>query len=371
MYPSIRISGTAYERGFAYGTAAKDRIAKTVSSYRAVYAAYAGLDWAAARDVASGFTPAIEAFEPRYLAELSGLAAGSGFALDEILAINCRTEIMFSGLAKQMLAGECSAFAALPERTRSGGTLIGQNWDWLPFSTETVVVLEVEQADRPNFVTVVEAGLLAKFGMNSAGLGLATNALVSDRDDGQPGVPYHLLLRGVLDCSTLAEAMNLLSSHRRASSANYLIASADGFAVDMECLPGRGATAAPLTPSGGYLAHTNHLLSPSLRDRDVLLPVQTDTLIRLQSIERDLRITTGVSVESLTGALRSHADYPSSVCTHVTEGSEKPMNSMTVASGIMDLSNRRMWLADGQPCLHEHRELDLSILGAPDAELAS
>ena len=37
------------------------------------------------------------------------------------------------------------------------------------------------QDDGPDFVTVVEAGLLAKTGMNSSGIGLATNALVTDR----------------------------------------------------------------------------------------------------------------------------------------------------------------------------------------------
>jgi isopenicillin-N N-acyltransferase-like protein len=56
-------------------------------------------------------------------------------------------------------------------------------------------VLEVRQDEGPDFVTVVEAGLLAKTGMNAAGLGLVTNALVTDADVGEPGLPYHVLLR--------------------------------------------------------------------------------------------------------------------------------------------------------------------------------
>ena len=54
---------------------------------------------------------------------------------------------------------------------------------------------------------MVEAGLLAKTGMNAAGLGLVTNALVTDADVGEPGLPYHVLLRAVLDCGTVTEAL--------------------------------------------------------------------------------------------------------------------------------------------------------------------
>ena len=54
------------------------------------------------------------------------------------------------------------------------------------------MVLEAEQDEGPRFVTVVEAGLLAKFGLNSAGVGILTNALVCDGDTGEPGVPYHV-----------------------------------------------------------------------------------------------------------------------------------------------------------------------------------
>lgn len=364
MYPRIRLTGDALERGTTYGRAASERIATTIASYQRVYSHYAGIDWAAAREVAAGFEERIRAFNPRYLEELRGIAEGSGRGLDEILAINCRTEIMFSGLARQVAPpAECSAFAALPERTASATTLIGQNWDWLPFAAETVVVLEVEQEDRPNFVTVVEAGLLAKFGMNSAGIGVVTNALVSDRDRGEVGIPYHLLLRGILDCESLSEAMTLLSAQERSSSANYLIASSSGFAMDIECGPGRSPEALPIAPSEGYLAHTNHFVSPGFRDRDVLLSTHADSLVRFQSIERDLRVTGGVTRESISEGLRSHADYPFSVCTHLPENGDDLMDSITIASGIMDLGERRMWLADGQPCAAEYRELDLAFLG--------
>ena len=111
-----------------------------------------------------------------------------------MLAINVRTEVMFAAKARQVASdarrvGECSAFAVTPERSADGHTLIGQNWDWLLHAADTCVVLEVQQDEGPDFVTVVEAGLLAKTGMNSSGIGLVTNALVSDADRGEAGHP--------------------------------------------------------------------------------------------------------------------------------------------------------------------------------------
>ena len=36
-------------------------------------------------------------------------------------------------------------------------------------------------------------------GDNSAGVGVATNAMVCDMDKGVPGIPYHVMLRSILN----------------------------------------------------------------------------------------------------------------------------------------------------------------------------
>ena len=94
---------------------------------------------------------------------MRGLAEGAGVGYEDVLALNVRTEVMFAAKARQAREAmrqpsECSAFAVLPGASAIGHTLVGQNWDWLLHSFDTVVVLEVEQDDGPNFVSVVEAG---------------------------------------------------------------------------------------------------------------------------------------------------------------------------------------------------------------------
>ena len=58
------------------------------------------------------------------------------------------------------------------------------------------------------FVTLCEAGTLAKIGLNDAGLGVCLNLLRSSEDGGHDGTPIHILLRQVLaTCRSVDEAV--------------------------------------------------------------------------------------------------------------------------------------------------------------------
>ena len=241
-FPHIRVEGDARGRGRQYGEQARERIRLSREAYAEVFAHYAGWDWAKVTDEARRYKPAIAAYDERYLEEMRGIAEGAAMPAEDVLALNVRTEVMFAAKARQA-AGvatphECSSFAVLPEASADGHTLVGQNWDWLLHCFETVVVLEAVQDEGPDFVTVVEAGLLAKAGMNSSGIGLATNALVTDHDVGKPAIPYHVTLRAILDSETISDSLVALQRAPRSASANYLVVHEDGIAIDIEGAPG-------------------------------------------------------------------------------------------------------------------------------------
>ena len=63
------------------------------------------------------------------------------------------------------------------------GGLLAQNWDWHPDLRASTVVWIVEHDDRW-FATLTEAGILAKIGLNSAGLGVCLNILRTTADGG-------------------------------------------------------------------------------------------------------------------------------------------------------------------------------------------
>jgi isopenicillin-N N-acyltransferase like protein len=363
-FPHVRVEGSALERGRQYGTQARDRVVRSIEAYREVFQYYAGWDWRTVRREAARFEAPIAGFRPSYLEEMRGIAEGSGVDFGDVLAINVRTEVMFAAKARQAAraergVAECSSFAVVPAPSAAGSTLLGQNWDWLPHSFETVVVLEVRQDEGPDFVTVVEAGLLAKTGMNSSGLGLVTNALVTDQDAGDPGIPYHVVLRSIMDCETASDALTVLQEGVRSSSANYLIAHRDGIALDVEAAPGDFSRLFLLFPEDGVLLHTNHFLSPRFDTKDVGLWVMPDSPIRLHRLRASLAASQAApSLDTFRALLADHANYPSGVCCHPDPRSHPFDQGATVASVLMDLDARRMWVSDGQPCSVPYRELD-------------
>ena len=369
--PRVRVAGTAYERGRQYGAQARDRVHRSVQAYRGVFAYYTGWDWDAVRRVAAGFEAPIAAFRPAYVDEMRGIADGAGLDLADVLAINVRTEVMYAAKARQApLAArtpqppaECTAFAVVPAPAADGATLIGQNWDWLLHATQTLVVLEARQEDGPDFVTVVEAGLLAKAGLNAAGLGLVTNALVTQADVGAPGLPYHVLLRAILDCATVTEALMVLQAGPRSSSANYLIAHASGTALDVEAAPGDFTRLYPLLPEHGLLLHTNHFLSPGLHPVDVSLWAMPSSAVRLQRLRAGTAPPGPLTLDRFRALLADHADYPHSICSHPDPADHPLEQGATIASLLMDPNAGQIWLAAGNPCQVTYEPLDVTWSG--------
>jgi isopenicillin-N N-acyltransferase-like protein len=366
-YPHIRVAGNAGERGRAYGEAAHARVQRSLAGYERAFAAHAGLSWPRAREMAERYVPAIERHAQGALAEMEGIAAGAGVDPEDILALNARTEVIAAAWAREATTARatdgCTALAVLPGRSRDGHTLLAQNWDWMVHVVDTVVVLEAERDDGPAFVTAVEAGLLAKTGLNAAGLGLATNFLLTADDDGRTGVPYHVTLRALLDARSVPEALERLGSMERSSSANYLLADASGRAVDVEAAPGDGARLYRIEPEDGLLAHTNHFCTEATRALDAGAEVVPSSPLRLQRV-RDLVGAPAGSAE-IRAALADHENFPAAVCCHPDPDLDEAERDITALSIVMDLDARRVELADGNPCETPYRTLDYADLLAP------
>ena len=370
----VRVEGSSYQRGRQYGRQAATRVRLSVQAYQQVFAYYAGWDWPTVRREAARFEAPIGTVMPAYMEELRGIADGAGLDLADVLAINVRTEVMYAAKARQAprtgtqppvprAPAECSAFACVPAPGQNDPVLIGQNWDWLLHSAQTLVVLEVRQDEGPDFVTVVEAGLLAKTGMNAAGLGLVTNALVTDADVGEPGLPYHVLLRAVLDCTTITDALEVLQAGPRSSSANYLIAQAGGAALNIEAAPGDFTRLYPVYPEDGVLRHTNHFLAPHIAapdtgPTDLALWAMPSSVVRLQRLRAAAAART---LDDFGVLLADHADYRHGICAHPDPAAHPCEQGATIASVLMDLTARRIWLAAGNPCQVPFEQLDITL----------
>ena len=161
---------TRAERGEAFGRAQATAVQHTVDTYRRMFAE-------------SG-VQIPDRLEFPLTEEIDAIARGARIDPHLLRAVNARTEILGG-------ADECSVVA--------GGSLLAQNWDWHPDTSASTVIWIVEHHDRW-FATLTEAGVLAKIGLNSAGLGVCLNLLTSSEDTGEvAGTPIHVLLRLILE----------------------------------------------------------------------------------------------------------------------------------------------------------------------------
>lgn len=386
----IDVSGTPAECGAGYGRAAGSTIRDNVERYLRRFHDEAGLSRAAVRIAGSTFRNASQAVQPRVTEMLDGVAEGADVAVEEIFALNARTELLYgAGSASARSArgpsgpegssgsegsngpdgadGGCTAVGVLGTRTRDGHLLLGQNWDWHPDQRDTMVMLRTVDERGGVVLALTEAGMLAKTGLNSVGLGVCINMLGTDRDGlaagRTAGVPYHVLLRAVLEADSLGQASRVACRTPRNASINLLLGQAGpygGELLDLEVVPGDVGW---LHPTGGILTHANHLETP-LPVRDTMKDFGGSSLFRAARARRLLaERAEPVGLADLADVFHDHLGLPLAICRHLDERDAVADQAETVYSVLLDLDARRLGLAAGPPCRHAYQWFDLSESG--------
>lgn len=362
MFPVIDIAGSAFERGRIHGAVARRCVEQSIATYARLFA-YCGIEWVDAQTRGRSYRDTIANLDAELIEEIEGIAAGAGRHVDEILALNARTEILPTSYpepsphwqAVQEMNrgaaipdwGECTAIAVQPGRSATGGTLLAQNWDWVGVQREAVVLLRVRESDGSRCLTFSEGGMLAKIGLNDRGLGVCLN-LMRSRDDGQrPGVPVHVLLRALLKRQGVAEAIQLASSVTHGGSSNVLCADRAGEAASLELSP-RGVEI--VRAEDGALCHTNHFLMPEGRAGEAPRAPTLSTEQRLERIQWLSREATApLGVGEVEAMLRDENDGLMSICRHPDTSLPHEARIETVASIVMELAGGVMHVAADVP----------------------
>lgn len=215
----IEVNGdTHFELGLQYGRQAKEKILAGIEHYRRRFIETSSMSLEEVYNYARAYLPVVEQRLPEIAMEAKGIAEGASVSIDDIMMLNCRYEI-----TKFPRPQECTSYAVLPGATKNGDMLFGQNWDYCAGIMDNIVVVHMTDKDGNRILGVTEAGQLVRHGMNSYGVGLATNNLQSIYDNKIIELPTCFLRRKVLDCKTFAEATSLIHDSARAVSCNYLV----------------------------------------------------------------------------------------------------------------------------------------------------
>jgi isopenicillin-N N-acyltransferase-like protein len=359
--PVVSVKGSPFECGQQYGSQAQKIIRKNVAVYFVMWRTLWGAERKGILEKSRALIPVIGDYDADMLEELEGLAKGAELSLEEIIAINARYEINFAlGLPSLYHGGGCTSVSSLPQVTRDGHTLIGQNWDWLPRFQEFNVILKAEQTGKPAVVTQPEAGVLAHRGMNSAGIGACWNGLASSRDKFGTAVPLLLVLRRILNSESFSQALEAVFRAKPTMSGNFFLAHRDGEAIDVEVSP---LDVGFVYPEGGILTHSNHFIALKNRENftDILKSLYPDTLFRHQRARNLLEPEKGhIDVSSFQRVFQDHFSQPNSICRHLDERVDGIKQWVTLHSAIMDLTEPAMYVARGYPCQSEYEKVACS-----------
>jgi isopenicillin-N N-acyltransferase-like protein len=337
--PVIAVQGSPADCGAAYGAAATELIAGNVSAYEERFARCAGLSRGAVRRAGARFRETTLRAYPHLAAMLDAVADAARVHVEDLYAVNARTELLYG------VPDECTSLGVIGEHT-----VVGQNWDWHPEHRPYAVVLVTTDEKGFAVATLTEAGMLAKTGVNSTGLGVCINMLGCDRDGRPGGVPYHVLVRAVLEADELGNAVRAACQTPRSASINLLIGqpydgTGGGEVIDLELVPGDVGVLHPVT---GRIAHANHIETP-LQVRDTLKDLGGSSYFRAARARRLL--DRGLPFEEI---LADHFGFPHAICRHVDDRDAPCDRSQTLYSVLLDLDERRIGVAAGPPCGAEY-----------------
>ena len=264
------------------------------------------------------FLPRLREWAPDLVEEMEGIAAGANVDLTSILMVNARTEVLQLARREKGIADDepdgCTGAVVLPDATRDGRLIHGQNWDWRAECAETSVVLRIRREDGPDLLTFTEAGGLARSGFNAAGIGITANYLESDRDYREIGIPLPFIRRRALEAAHFADAVRVVAITPKSGSNNMILSTAEGFAVDLECAPDEAFS---IYPDSDLIVHANHWQSPVALSklRETGLKDVPDSFYRDYRVKRWLMKSQGsITVSDLKDALFDEFAWPLSVC---------------------------------------------------------
>jgi len=356
--PVIVSRGTPYEIGFNHGKQAAEKVRASFDfNYRTFRTDL--FSEKELTDISMRFAQNVHAWNPDYIDEIRGIADGSGMRFEEIMMLNCRTELQKMvwnrrGEDETLQSGgeSCTSVAVCGSRTADGCTYAGQNWDGdITVCGNMIYHVLRQENGKPDIAYCGEAGIICRSGINSSGLGDGVNSLNTNGPVDFSKIPLQFILRGVLDAGDLAFAADAANYGRGAAVNSILIAHKDGDALNVEMDHG----CCGITYSGdGILAHANHYVSPGHPRYPSIERGKGNSFVRHGRINRLLREIPGkISMEDVERILSDHGNAPSCICRHddPLAASFPGSKGVTVFSYLANLNTLEVHLAPERPCM--------------------
>ena len=339
----VVVEGNAYSRGVQIGKELKNQISINYQNQTKYYRDKEDFNYRKWGDMAKRYIPAMEKWTPEVMEEIKGMAEGAQMELEQILALTTAYEKSFS---RDMISEKCTSFLLAPKATYAQKVIVGQTneeciLEWM--NELDTVIHHVDNGKESLIYT--HPGVPAYTGINNQGLAVLWEYIDNGRTG--DGVPTNAIIRHLLECANVGEAVEFLKMVPHDVPNEFGIADKSGKIVSVECFPNK----VYVGRDEKYLVHTNHIVFGK-EETDDTRSIATKT--QYTEMENQIKKNLGnIDIEMAQNFLRSHENFPNSICAHLSP--ERPWNRV-LAAVVQDLTCGEMHVAFGNPCETDYKK---------------
>ena len=357
----LNLSGSYYDMGYKHGKTYTDAIhmftEERVELSSSENWTGRNLSREAVIALAEACVAEHQAYAPDLMEELRGMADATGLSLAELVINNGFTDfidvvyhvgdITQEPITTRYAADNCTAFLVPNDYSADKHGMYGQTWDMHATATPYVMLIHGQPDDAPDFFAFTNMGCLGMIGMNSEGISVGINNLMST--DGQIGVTWPFVVRKVLQQDNLDDALECITSAKLAGAHNYMLMDKHGDGYEIEAM----STSIDVQKlENSPIAHTNHCLI----DRNLDVARERPAASQQSSENRlnrayELLEHDDITPEDLMAVTRDET----AICVRPTA----PMYVESCGAAIMRPATGDFWAVWGLPAENEYEHFTL------------
>ncbi|PKO19297.1 MAG: acyl-CoA--6-aminopenicillanic acid acyl-transferase [Chloroflexi bacterium HGW-Chloroflexi-10] len=235
----------------------------------------------------------------------------------------------------------CTAFSF----AHAGQVYYGRDNDLPPYLGRVSKSVYYRPENKPGFILNTSSFINGEEGINRHGLAAAMTFVMPKLEEIKPGLNSVFLVRYILEnCKNVEEGIETLQRLPIASSCNILLADRHGEMVVVECNPFQMQIRYPEKNKQGenFIVTVNHFTSQEMREHD--------------ASERNAYFSE-IRYQTALDALQNH-DYANGIehAKNILSGKygfmcqyDKALNFDTIWSSVFDISNLKVYRAEGNP----------------------
>lgn len=235
----------------------------------------------------------------------------------------------------------CTAFSF----THKGQIYHARNNDLPPFLKNISKSICYKPKNKNSFILNTSAFINGEEGINASGLVAAMTFVMPKVEEIKPGINSVFLVRYLLEnCKTVQEAVKTLKKLPIASSCNILLTDKKGDMVVVECNPFKIHLRYPEKSVKGenFIITVNHFSSDEMRRHDASDQNVYFSQERYQTVYDALKDSNyNDNIEHIKKILSGQYGF---MCQY-----DKALNFDTIWASIFDISNEKIYRAEGNP----------------------